>query len=56
MTHAVPTRRTAQTCVALGLSLMATLATLGGVDSLATEPHAAKVLARERQAKQRNRQ
>ncbi len=38
--------QTVQTVSALGLALLVTLATLGGMDHLATAQHAATVLAR----------
>jgi hypothetical protein len=40
------THRIAQSLTALGLSLIVTLATLGSIDGLATEQHAAAVMAK----------
>lgn len=45
-------RRTLHTTTALGLALMVTLATLGSLNHLATEQHAATVLARAAAAQQ----
>lgn len=43
---AFTTARISQTATALGLSLVVTLALLGSLNGLATEQHAAAVLAR----------
>lgn len=40
------TRQAVQTASALGLALLVTLATLGGMNRLAAEQHASSVLAR----------
>lgn len=44
--NAFTTARFSQTAAALGLSLLVTLALLGSLNGLATEQHAATVLAR----------
>ena len=45
-TTAFATPRFTQTAAALGLSLVVTLATLGSLNGLATEQHAATVMAK----------
>ena len=50
--NTVRTARLTQTAAALGLSLLVTLATLGGLDGLATGQHAASMMARASAAQQ----
>ena len=44
--NTLQTRRLSQSATALGLSLLVTLVTLGSLDRLATEQHAATLLAK----------